>query len=219
MIFVSTSALVVAQPSSPAYPRASQDYFLGVPFGTPPLNELRWTSPTPAASWTGVRKAHEFAPDCTSDKSDYVKWSVGVENSCSGFDVSEQLVWLCRVGAWASGWAKACMHMAKQLLLADIAWRQRPLRVLGKLLGLIEDIYVANSCCWAWLIYHRSVANSCCCQEHVRGLPVPQRLSACRLQCPAAAGEGQQLLLHVTAPWPALRIEHQHLLTTPIGCR
>eukprot|EP00045_Choanoeca_perplexa_P006117 m.51991 g.51991 ORF g.51991 m.51991 type:complete len:548 (+) comp13472_c0_seq1:114-1757(+) len=51
------------------------DYFLGVPFGKPPINELRWTSPAPAESWTGVRKAHEFGPDCSSDKSDYVNWN------------------------------------------------------------------------------------------------------------------------------------------------
>jgi para-nitrobenzyl esterase len=35
--------------------------FKGVPFAAPPVGELRWRAPQPAANWTGVRKADQFA--------------------------------------------------------------------------------------------------------------------------------------------------------------
>ncbi|WP_257873900.1 carboxylesterase family protein [Hymenobacter sp. J193] len=34
--------------------------FKGVPFAAPPVGELRWRAPQPAASWTGVRPARIF---------------------------------------------------------------------------------------------------------------------------------------------------------------
>jgi para-nitrobenzyl esterase len=36
--------------------------FLGVPYAAPPVGELRWRPPVPAASWNGVRPAKEFGP-------------------------------------------------------------------------------------------------------------------------------------------------------------
>jgi para-nitrobenzyl esterase len=38
--------------------------YLGVPFAAPPLGDLRWRPPAPAARWPGVRKANRFAPAC-----------------------------------------------------------------------------------------------------------------------------------------------------------
>ena len=38
--------------------------FLGIPYAAPPVGELRWKPPVPAASWTGVRKATEFGAHC-----------------------------------------------------------------------------------------------------------------------------------------------------------
>ena len=36
----------------------------GIPFAAPPVGNLRWRAPQPAAHWTGVREATEFAHDC-----------------------------------------------------------------------------------------------------------------------------------------------------------
>ena len=36
--------------------------FKGIPFARPPVGELRWRAPEPAAPWSGVRDAFEFGP-------------------------------------------------------------------------------------------------------------------------------------------------------------
>jgi para-nitrobenzyl esterase len=38
--------------------------FKGIPFAAPPVGELRWKAPQPAAKWDGVRKAETFGPAC-----------------------------------------------------------------------------------------------------------------------------------------------------------
>src|SRR5262245_14104720 len=38
--------------------------FKGIPFAAPPVGELRWQAPRPAAHWQGVRDALEFSPRC-----------------------------------------------------------------------------------------------------------------------------------------------------------
>ena len=38
--------------------------FKGFPFAAPPVGELRWRAPQPAAPWTGVRAAAQYGHDC-----------------------------------------------------------------------------------------------------------------------------------------------------------
>src|SRR5690606_2928229 len=37
--------------------------YKGIPFAAPPVGELRWRAPQPAAKWEGVRAADKFGPD------------------------------------------------------------------------------------------------------------------------------------------------------------
>ena len=37
--------------------------FKGIPFAAPPVGDLRWRAPQPAAKWEGVRAADKFGPD------------------------------------------------------------------------------------------------------------------------------------------------------------
>lgn len=39
--------------------------FLGIPYAAPPVRELRWREPQPAARWAGVYHADHFGPQCT----------------------------------------------------------------------------------------------------------------------------------------------------------
>jgi len=45
-------------------PRRGVRAYLGVPFAAPPVGDLRWRAPRPAAAWSGVRAADHFSPAC-----------------------------------------------------------------------------------------------------------------------------------------------------------
>ena len=38
--------------------------FKGIPFGAPPIGELRWKPPRPVTPWRGVRPGDKFGPTC-----------------------------------------------------------------------------------------------------------------------------------------------------------
>src|SRR5262245_41568229 len=38
--------------------------FRGLPFAAPPIGDLRWRAPQPAAKWQGVRPANVFGGNC-----------------------------------------------------------------------------------------------------------------------------------------------------------
>src|SRR3989442_1104755 len=38
--------------------------FKGIPYAAPPVGEVRWKAPQPAAKWAGVRAAKEFGYHC-----------------------------------------------------------------------------------------------------------------------------------------------------------
>ena len=43
---------------------AATDEFLGIPYAAPPVGQLRWQPPQPAARWSGIRQATAYAPHC-----------------------------------------------------------------------------------------------------------------------------------------------------------
>src|SRR5690349_18412021 len=59
--------------------------FKGIPFGQPPVGDLRWREPQPVKNWSGVRNADEFGPRCmqrTGPGSDYWFRSNGMSEDC-----------------------------------------------------------------------------------------------------------------------------------------
>lgn len=49
--------------------------FKGIPYAAPPVGELRWKAPRPAAAWSGVRDATQFGGSCVQDTG----WDPGYE--------------------------------------------------------------------------------------------------------------------------------------------
>src|SRR5450631_4178520 len=59
--------------------------FKGIPFGQPPVGDLRWREPQPVKNWNSVRKADQFGPRCmqrTSPGADYWFRSNGMSEDC-----------------------------------------------------------------------------------------------------------------------------------------
>src|SRR4051812_45401617 len=58
--------------------------FLGIPYASPPVGEMRWKAPVAAAKWTGVRKADKFGNRCiqTAPFPDMVFQSPGESEDC-----------------------------------------------------------------------------------------------------------------------------------------
>jgi para-nitrobenzyl esterase len=44
--------------------------YKGLPFAAPPVGDLRWRPPQPAAEWAGVRSADQYAPGCLPSMGD-----------------------------------------------------------------------------------------------------------------------------------------------------
>lgn len=63
--------------------------YFGVPFAKPPVAELRWKAPVPAASWTGVKETKEFGPRPVQGLvfGDMNSWSDGVSEDCLTLNV------------------------------------------------------------------------------------------------------------------------------------
>jgi para-nitrobenzyl esterase len=70
---------------STAAPKDGVRTFRGIPFGQPPVGNLRWREPQPVKNWTGARKADQFGPRCmqrTSPGADYWFRSDGMSEDC-----------------------------------------------------------------------------------------------------------------------------------------
>jgi len=45
--------------------------YRGIPYAAPPVGDLRWKPPQPAASWQGIRQTTAFGKSCSQDLSQY----------------------------------------------------------------------------------------------------------------------------------------------------
>ncbi|MDB5447363.1 MAG: carboxylesterase, partial [Phenylobacterium sp.] len=52
----------------------SVDRFLGIPYASPPVGELRWRAPRRPAAWTGVRPAVSYGADCMQNAMPGMRW-------------------------------------------------------------------------------------------------------------------------------------------------
>src|SRR5262245_17377216 len=44
--------------------------YLGIPYASPPIGELRWMPPQPPQQWTGIRECHEYG-NCALQNRDF----------------------------------------------------------------------------------------------------------------------------------------------------
>ncbi|MFQ6397342.1 carboxylesterase/lipase family protein [Nocardia sp. KC 131] len=67
--------------------------FAGIPYAAPPVGELRWRAPAPAASWSGVRDATVAGPSCSQGGGPIEALSSGLAKSedCLSLNVSTPL--------------------------------------------------------------------------------------------------------------------------------
>jgi para-nitrobenzyl esterase len=65
--------------------------FLGVPYAMPPVGDLRWKPPVPAAKWDGVKKATEFGSHCLQGNpyGDMVFRDAGASEDCLTLNIWE----------------------------------------------------------------------------------------------------------------------------------
>jgi para-nitrobenzyl esterase len=70
---------------STAAPKDGVRSFKGIPFGQPPVGDLRWREPQPVKKWSGVRNADQFGPACMqrlSPGADYWLRGKGMSEDC-----------------------------------------------------------------------------------------------------------------------------------------
>ena len=107
--------------------------YKGIPFAAPPVGDLRWKAPQPAAKWTGVRMADKFAPgavqgiDPPSGKSEDCLYLNVWSPATSSKEKIPVLVWIYG-GGFSFGYTSDPMYnganLAKKgVILVSIAYR------------------------------------------------------------------------------------------------
>ncbi len=120
--------------------------WLGLPYAAPPVGDLRWRPPAPAAGWEGVRMATAFAPACmqsgvsmpgeapptTSEDCLYLNVWSPPESRDERLPV---IVWI-HGGGWTNGATAMPLYSGAQLakrgaVFVSIAYRLGPLGFLA----------------------------------------------------------------------------------------
>jgi para-nitrobenzyl esterase len=115
--------------------------YRGIPFAAPPVGDLRWRAPQPAAKWDGVRETTRFAPDAIQGRGN----QPGVSEDCLYLNIwtpakaaDERvpvLVWIYG-GGFAGGSTSIPVHNGEHLarkgvVLVSINYRVGPLGFLA----------------------------------------------------------------------------------------
>jgi len=107
--------------------------YRGIPFAAPPVGDLRWRPPQPAAPWDGIRQADKFAPACwqsgnpPSGKSEDCLYLNVWTSAKSAGDRVPVMVWI-HGGGFGAGSAAEPVHTgeklaAKGVVLVSIEYR------------------------------------------------------------------------------------------------
>ena len=88
--------------------------YRGIPFAAPPVGELRWRAPQPAAKWEGVKQANKFGPRCYQGG-----------RGAPGVDTSEDCLYL---NVWSPAKSAERPHPGSGLDLRRRFQRRRDLR-------------------------------------------------------------------------------------------
>jgi len=62
--------------------------FRGIPYAAPPVGELRWRAPRPAAAWTGIRPAVDYAATCAQPVTAVWSPPAGTSEDCLTLNVA-----------------------------------------------------------------------------------------------------------------------------------
>ncbi|MGO9545339.1 MAG: carboxylesterase/lipase family protein, partial [Rhodomicrobium sp.] len=118
--------------------------FKGIPYAAPPVGDLRWRSPRPPASWTGVWPARDFGAPCPQASSKDIH-ERGMSEDCLTLNVWTPargtgtklpvMVWL-HGGAFETGWTGLRMYDGSNIanhgvVMVTLNYRLGPLGFFG----------------------------------------------------------------------------------------
>jgi para-nitrobenzyl esterase len=144
----------------------------GIPFAAPPVGPLRWRTPQPATSWTGVRDALEYQHDCMQlpFESDAAPIGTTPSEDCLYLNIWKPtnatgrlpvLVWIYG-GGWVNGGSSPATYsganLAKEgILVANFNYR---IGHFGWFAHPQLSIHVLNTSTLTEGLYHKGISMS-----------------------------------------------------------